>query len=314
MGSSPGAAVALTRMNAEIDIRDVLPSIRVPTLVLHRRGDRCLKVEEGRYLASQIPGADVRRAPGDDHLPFVGDQDEILVRDRALPVERPRADRTPSACWRRCLTVISDAGPADAEHLRRVFAREVAWYRGRSVAADAEPLVAMFDGPGRAVQCGCSVVAVAQRSRMRSAPGVHIGECDPAEPQGPMVEISRQIAADGRAGRSDRLAHGRRPGAGLGPAVRRSWSASAARLVARVARARRVAGVIGSWTMQGRFANRPRNLRQRRVAVHAAPPVPRIEVPFTRPVYFVVPTVNVISSPRSLPSVIGLPPSVPVNF
>jgi pimeloyl-ACP methyl ester carboxylesterase len=56
-GSQPGAAVALTRMNAEIDIRDVLPSIRVPTLVLHRTGDRCLRVEEGRYLASRIPGA-----------------------------------------------------------------------------------------------------------------------------------------------------------------------------------------------------------------------------------------------------------------
>src|SRR5688500_5061642 len=76
MGASPGAAVALTRMNAEIDIRDVLPSIRVPTLVLHRRGDRCLKVEEGRYLASKIPRAVFVELPGDDHLPFVGNQDE----------------------------------------------------------------------------------------------------------------------------------------------------------------------------------------------------------------------------------------------
>ena len=63
MGASPGAAVALTRMNAEIDIRDVLPSIRVPTLVLHRTGDRCLKVEEGRYLASRIPGATSSSSP-----------------------------------------------------------------------------------------------------------------------------------------------------------------------------------------------------------------------------------------------------------
>ena len=64
MGASPGAAVALTRMNAEIDIRDVLPSIRVPTLVIHRTGDRCLKVEEGRYLASRIPGATFVELPG----------------------------------------------------------------------------------------------------------------------------------------------------------------------------------------------------------------------------------------------------------
>ena len=78
MGASPGAAVALTRMNAEIDIRDVLPSIRVPALVMHRTGDRCLKIEEGRYLAEHIPGATLVELPGDDHLPFVGDQVAML--------------------------------------------------------------------------------------------------------------------------------------------------------------------------------------------------------------------------------------------
>ena len=78
MGASPGAAVALTRMNSDIDIRDVLPSIRVPTLVLHRSGDRCLRVEEGRYLASRIPGATFIELPGEDHLPFAGDQEAIL--------------------------------------------------------------------------------------------------------------------------------------------------------------------------------------------------------------------------------------------
>ena len=78
MGSSPGAAVALTRMNAEVDIRDVLPTIRVPALIIHRTGDRLLKVEEGRYLASRIPGATMAELPGDDHLPFVGDQLAVL--------------------------------------------------------------------------------------------------------------------------------------------------------------------------------------------------------------------------------------------
>jgi pimeloyl-ACP methyl ester carboxylesterase len=78
MGASPGAAVALTRMNAEVDIRDVLPKIRVPALVIHRTGDRCLKIEEGRYLAEHIPGATMVELPGDDHLPFVGDQVAML--------------------------------------------------------------------------------------------------------------------------------------------------------------------------------------------------------------------------------------------
>jgi pimeloyl-ACP methyl ester carboxylesterase/DNA-binding winged helix-turn-helix (wHTH) protein len=85
MGASPGAAVALTRMNAEVDIRSVLPTITVPSLVIHRTGDRLLKIEEGRYLASLIPGATMVELPGDDHLPFVGDQVAVLAElDRFL--------------------------------------------------------------------------------------------------------------------------------------------------------------------------------------------------------------------------------------
>lgn len=76
--ASPGAAVALTRMNSEADIREILPAICVPTLVIHRTGDKCLSVEEGRYVASRIPGATFVELPGVDHLPFVGDQDAIL--------------------------------------------------------------------------------------------------------------------------------------------------------------------------------------------------------------------------------------------
>lgn len=78
MGASPGAAVALTKMNAEIDVRQVLPTIRVPSLVIHRSGDMCLKVEEGRFVASKIPACKYVERGGIDHLSFVGNQDEIL--------------------------------------------------------------------------------------------------------------------------------------------------------------------------------------------------------------------------------------------
>jgi pimeloyl-ACP methyl ester carboxylesterase/DNA-binding winged helix-turn-helix (wHTH) protein len=77
-GASPGAALALTRMNDEIDVRRVLPSIRVPTLVLQRAGDRCVEAGAGRYLARRIRGAKYVELPGRDHLPFVGDQDAVL--------------------------------------------------------------------------------------------------------------------------------------------------------------------------------------------------------------------------------------------
>jgi pimeloyl-ACP methyl ester carboxylesterase len=193
MGASPGAAVALTRMNAEIDIRGVLPSIRVPTLVLHRRGDRCLKVEEGRYLASHIPGARFVELAGDDHLPFIGEQ-EAMFHEIESFVTAARVRTTSERVLATVLTCISDAAAVDIAHLNRVFGREVSWHRGRQIDSDDRRLVAMFDGPGRAVQCGCSVVTVAERSRIGVRAGVHIGECDPTAPTGPVPDISAALA------------------------------------------------------------------------------------------------------------------------
>src|SRR5262249_4513374 len=93
MGASPAAAIAITRMNSEIDVRHILPTVRVPTLVLHRTGDRCLRVDEGRYVASLIPGAKFVELPGDDHLPFVGDQDALLdAIEQFLAVARTRVE------------------------------------------------------------------------------------------------------------------------------------------------------------------------------------------------------------------------------
>jgi pimeloyl-ACP methyl ester carboxylesterase len=78
MSASPGAAVALAKMNTNIDIREELAAIRAPTLVLHRSGDRDMNIEEGRYLARHIPGARFVELPGIDHLPFAGDQEPVL--------------------------------------------------------------------------------------------------------------------------------------------------------------------------------------------------------------------------------------------
>lgn len=193
MGASPGAAVALTRMNAEIDIRDVLPSIRVPTLVLHRTGDRLLKVEEGRYLASRIPGATLVELPGDDHLPFAGDQDAMLEAiERFLAPARER--RQPTTMLGSVLTLESDADGDDRELLSRVFAREAAFFRGRLAPATGPRLAAQFDGPGRAVRCAMSVVAMARQSRIEARAGVHIGECDVAAMDGAVSEISALLA------------------------------------------------------------------------------------------------------------------------
>ena len=78
MGASPKAALTLARTITEIDVRDVLPAIRVPTLVLHRRGDRGALLDEGRYVAERIPGAKFVALDGEDHLLWAGDQEAVL--------------------------------------------------------------------------------------------------------------------------------------------------------------------------------------------------------------------------------------------
>ena len=193
MGASPGAAVALTRMNAEIDIRGVLPTIQVPTLVLHRAGDRCLRVEEGQYLASHIRDATFVKLDGDDHLPFVGDQDAILNEIERF-IARTDARNPVGLVLSSIVTIRSDAKKDDQVHLRRVFEREVTWARGTQIAAGGDSFVAAFDGPGRAVRCAAGIVEVARRSRIQTKAGVHIGECDLASATGPIHDLSGRLA------------------------------------------------------------------------------------------------------------------------
>ena len=202
MGASPGAALALTKMNAQIDIRDILPSIRVPTLVLHRRHDRCLKVEEGRYVASRIPGALFIELPGDDHLPFVGDQELMLDEiERFITGARPRAslDRVLATILHACVD-----GGAVQDFLEHA-ARECDWFRGRALSASAGRLVAAFDGPARAIRCASALTDAGPRYSAHVRVGLHTGECtiDGDEASGPPVELAAHIAS--RAGSGETL-------------------------------------------------------------------------------------------------------------
>ena len=180
MGASPGAAVALTRMNAEIDIRDVLPSIRVPTLVLHRTGDRCLKVEEGRYLASRIPGRHLRRAAG-RRSPAVRRRSGCDAGcGRRLPVPWPSSRGTD--------VVAGDGGRGGGEGVRAGAGSDPADLRsGMPVFPRAFAVVGresagrVIRWPGRAVQCALSVVGIARQSRIDARAGVHIGAFDAAQ-------------------------------------------------------------------------------------------------------------------------------------
>lgn len=207
MGASPGAAVALTTMNAEIDVRSVLPLVRVPTLVIHREGDVCLKVEEGRYVASKIPGSRYVEFPGDDHLPFVGNQAEILdeieqfvtgvrfagehdrvlatvlnIKIADLAAEEVKRDKNG---WARIL-----------KQARTIVARQLELFRGREVSYDENGILATFDGPARAIRCAVAITQAAAKLDVGVKAGLHTGECDVVGGTygGVAVDLARQIA------------------------------------------------------------------------------------------------------------------------
>lgn len=189
MGASPGAAVALTKMNAEIDVREVLPLIQVPTLVIHRSGDMCLKVEEGRFVASQIPDAKYVELGGIDHLPFVGDQDEVLdeieqfVTGVRFAGEYDRVLATVmSVSFADSIGEAKRRGQAEwAEMVRRsreLMQRQLELFKGREISVGDHETLAAFDGPARAIRCAISIAKAAKRSGIEIQTGLHTGECD----------------------------------------------------------------------------------------------------------------------------------------
>jgi len=204
MGASPAAALALTRMNAQIDVRAVLPSVRVPALIIHRENDACLPVEGGRYVASKIPGAKYVELPGFDHLPFVGDQDSILEEiEEFLTGERvlPEIDRVLTTILFVLCDETKSAKSVDEAELRtlnQAYARrELSVYRGREIEISPSKLFATFDGPARAIRCARAIVGDAARLGLRVHAGLHTGECDLRANTvgGVTVETGRNIAA-----------------------------------------------------------------------------------------------------------------------
>jgi pimeloyl-ACP methyl ester carboxylesterase/class 3 adenylate cyclase len=189
MGASPGAALAITKMNTQIDARHVLVNVRVPTLVLHRKDDRCLLVEEGRFVASLIPGARFVELPGVDHLPFVGDQDSILdeIEQFVLGTRlRPSVDRVLATVLCAQFLELRDGRKQSlssvSAELRGLLAneirREIEWFRGRDANVSRQGPLAIFDGPARAVRCACAIAERASWLGLSLSAGLHTGECD----------------------------------------------------------------------------------------------------------------------------------------
>ena len=204
--ASPNSAAAIERLWQQIDVRPVLPTIRVPTLVLHRVDDAIEYVSAGRDMADRIPGARFVELPGGDHAPWAGDQDQVLdeIEEFFTGVRRgPRTDRVLATVMFTDIvgsteraSAIGDAAWTDLlEEHHGVVRRQLAGFRGDEVDTTGDGFLAMFDGPARAVECARAIVGAVRDLGIEVRAGVHTGEIERAagEVRGIAVHIGARV-------------------------------------------------------------------------------------------------------------------------
>lgn len=191
LSCSPGNFRALLEMNAKLDVRHVLPEIKVPTLVLHRKTDGMAPVAGGQYYAANIPGSKYIEYPSGDHWITAGDYaamccdiEEFVTgerQDASAPVERvlatvlftdivestSQAARVGDAAWRQKLD----------EH-DRIVRRLIEQHRGRLIKSTGDGVLATFDGPGRAIRCALAMDPALARLQLSVRAGLHTGEVE----------------------------------------------------------------------------------------------------------------------------------------
>jgi class 3 adenylate cyclase len=175
--ASPAAAVALLRMNSEAEIRAILPTVRVPALIMNRKEDGDVRVEEARYIASQIPGAALKIFPGADHVPWVGHQEDILGEIEEFLLATILS--TDIAGSTELVTRLGDRSWRDLlERHHAVVRRELQRYRGREIDTAGDGFFAAFDGPARAIRCAKAVIGETANLGVEVRAGLHTGECE----------------------------------------------------------------------------------------------------------------------------------------
>jgi pimeloyl-ACP methyl ester carboxylesterase len=189
LGASPGAAAMLARMNGDIDVRHVLPLISVPTLVLHRRGELVVFVDEGRFIAEHIPGAKFVELDGVDHWPWLGDADSVVEEIQEFLTgtrEPPDPDRVLATVLftdivrstERAVEVGDRRWRDVLEDHHAAVRRELSRFRGREIDTSGDGFFAIFDGPARAIRCACGIVEGVRSLDLEIRAGLHTGECE----------------------------------------------------------------------------------------------------------------------------------------
>lgn len=214
LGASPGAVTTLMRMNSQIDITEILPSVNVPTLVIHRKDDLLVRVEAGRLLAERIPGAKYVELSGADHLPFVGENSDRILDE----MEHFLTGETSTPSVERVLAtvVFTDivGSTARAEALGdqawgdlldlhdKAVRKELERFRGNEVKWTGDGFLAAFDGPARAIQCALAIVSTVRALGLEVRAGIHTGEVDfvKNDIRGIAVHIASRVADLANAG------------------------------------------------------------------------------------------------------------------
>jgi len=210
---TPGMLRSLFLLYPQIDVRAVLPSIRVPTLVMHRRGDKVVSVEHGRYLAEHIRDARYVELDGDDHLIHAGDQEAVLEEiEEFLTGVRHAAGAERVLCTLLFTDIVGSTELAQrlgddrwrsvlAQH-EAIVRRHLQRFRGTEIDTAGDGFFASFDGPARAVQCGAAIRDAMRQIGVEIRVGVHTGECErhAGKLAGVAVHLAARLSADAAPG------------------------------------------------------------------------------------------------------------------
>ena len=181
LASSPGGVKAVLEVMRDIDVRDILPSIRTPTLILQRRDDKAIRVGAGRHLAGQIPGAKYVELEGQDHWFFLGDSQSIL-REIKTFVQNLGSPAVPGFMLATILLIeLIEGGNGNRMQLEATYAllrQEVARFRGSEVSWKDGCYTAAFDGPSRAIHCAKAILHATKQMEIKLRAGLHTGECE----------------------------------------------------------------------------------------------------------------------------------------
>jgi class 3 adenylate cyclase len=188
LAASPGVGYATRQVLHALDVRDMLPSIQAPTLVIHRRGDRMIRVEHGRYLAEHIAGARLVELPGDDHLFYFGDTDAIVAEIEVFltGVRHVEVDRALATVLftdivgstRHTATVGDRRWRETLDEHDRAIEQLVVRFQGVLIKTTGDGVLATFDGPGRAVRCAIAIRDAVRPLGLEVRAGLHIGEVE----------------------------------------------------------------------------------------------------------------------------------------